>query len=105
MPQLKEPNDTLKGLSGQIPHSDVLVLTVRGNTDIAALQTLPCVREVSQQGDTLSVTLDVLAEGAEQVFAALRAQRVVVESFHTNRASLESFFLTLTGRQLRDENK
>lgn len=96
-------NDTLAGLYRQIPASASLEISIEGTVDLAALQREPGVLGATQQDDRLDVTLAELSGTAARVLAWLAANGHAVRSVRSGRVSLESLFLTLTGRQLRDE--
>jgi len=96
-------NDTLAGLYRQLPASATLELAVDGAVDLAVLQQLPGVKHAEQIGDALTVSLDSLAQSSAGVLALLASQGRTVRGIQSGRPSLESLFLTLTGRQLRDE--
>jgi len=96
-------DDTLEGLAGKTPNRDVLTVTVSGECNLAAIEGTPGVRAVTRDGNTLRFSLNSLSNDVAAVLAALREQHVTIERIDSDRASLETYFLALTGRQLRDD--
>jgi len=95
-------NDTLAGLYRQLPVSATLDIDLDGDVDIAALSRQPGVLTASQQNGCLSVGLDSLSASSSTVLAWLTANGRKIQRISSGKASLETLFLTLTGRQLRD---
>jgi ABC-2 type transport system ATP-binding protein len=95
-------NDTLAGLYRQLPVSATLEIELDGNIDVAALKSQPGVQTAMQENGRLTVGVDSLSTTAPIVLAWLHAQGHRVNRINSGRASLETLFLALTGRQLRD---
>jgi ABC-2 type transport system ATP-binding protein len=98
---------TLAELYGLLPAAHSLLIDIDGSADRAraampALQALPGVREVRQEGARLSVGLDELSRCAAGVLQALQDARVPLRHVSSGQANLEDVFLAVTGRQLRD---
>jgi ABC-2 type transport system ATP-binding protein len=68
----------------------------------SALTALPEVREATATGQHVSATVSALGAGAAAILSLLDAQGLVVDSVQTDRPTLETVFLSLTGRRLRD---
>ena len=98
-------NDTLAGLYRQLPASASLDIEIDGEIDIDTLLRQPGVRSASQQNGKLSVGVESLSAAAPVVLAWLAATGHRVNHINSGRASLETLFLGLTGRKLRDESK
>ena len=73
-----------------------------GAFDLTLISTLAGVKTVERHGDTITAGIDDLTQSAAQVMAALARGGVTVKHVSSGRASLETVFLSLTGRQLRD---
>lgn len=99
-------DDTLAGLYRQLPASaslDIELETGTGNAvDIAALLGEAGVKTAAQQNGRLTVGVDSLAASASTVLGWLAARGHKVNRISSGRANLETLFLSLTGRQLRD---
>lgn len=95
-------NDTLAALYRQLPVSATLEIETTGAIDVAALGALPGVKSATQKDDIVSIGLDSLATSAASVLAWFADKGYAVHRLHSGRANLETLFLTLTGRQLRD---
>ena len=103
-------NDTLAGLYRQLPVSATLEIELNGEVggevarefNIALLKNLPGVRTAAMQDGRLTVGLDSLADSAATVLAWLATHGHRVNRISSGRANLETLFLALTGRQLRD---
>ena len=95
-------NDTLAGLYRQLPVSATLEIEIDGDVDIAILKQQPGVQTASQENGRLTVGVDSLSASASVVLAWLAAKNHRVNRISSGRANLETLFLALTGRQLRD---
>ena len=103
-------NDTLAGLYRQLPVSATLDIELASGTEKAvdmnallnALLQVPGVKTAAQENGRLTVGLDSLTASASTVLAWLAAHGHTVNRINSGRANLETLFLTLTGRQLRD---
>ena len=96
-------NDTLAGLYKQLPVADSLIIDVDGTIDTAALAREPGVRTAAHADGRLTVGVTSLADSSSTVLAWLAAHHHRVTHISSGRAGLETLFLALTGRQLRDE--
>jgi ABC-2 type transport system ATP-binding protein len=99
--------DAVVIIDGLLPAAHSLLIDIDGSADRAraampALQALPGVREVRQEGARLSVGLDELSRCAAGVLQALQDARVPLRHVSSGQANLEDVFLAVTGRQLRD---
>jgi hypothetical protein len=63
---------------------------------------LPAVASADIQDGTLTATLHDLAAGAPAVLALLQQRGAAYDHVVSERGDLETVFLTLTGRTLRD---
>ncbi len=68
-----------------------------------ALQALPGVLSVREQNAHWTLAVREFHETLPALIESLRAQRVELADLRTHRPTLEDLFVTLTGRQLRDE--
>jgi ABC-2 type transport system ATP-binding protein len=98
-------NDTVRGLYGLLPASRRLTVELRaaaGPSLAGDVRALPAVASAEIAGGTLSVALDDLAAGAPAVLSLLQQRGVAYDHVVSERGDLETVFLTLTGRTLRD---
>jgi ABC-2 type transport system ATP-binding protein len=96
-------NDTLAGLYRQLPASASLEIELDGEVAIAALLREAGVKTASQHNGRLTVGVDSLSASASTVLSWLASHGHTVNRINSGRANLETLFLSLTGRQLRDE--
>ena len=95
-------NDTLAGLYRQLPVSATLDIELDADIDIEKLKQQPGVHTASNQNGRLTVGVDSLSASAAGVLAWLATGGHRVNRISSGRANLETLFLALTGRQLRD---
>jgi linearmycin/streptolysin S transport system ATP-binding protein len=97
-------NDTVRGLYGLLPASRRLSVELRGTAEglAEALRALPSVESAEVAGGRLTAVLRDLSTGAPAVLAVLQQRGVAYEHVVSERGDLETVFLTLTGRKLRD---
>jgi ABC-2 type transport system ATP-binding protein len=100
-------NDTVRGLYGLLPASRRLSVELRGEAKanpelLAATRALPAVASADVADGVLTVALDDLAAGALGVLSLLQERGVAYDHVVSERGDLETVFLTLTGRTLRD---
>ena len=95
-------NDTLAGLYRQLPASATLEIEMDGEIDVAILKQQPGVQTASQENGRLTIGVDSLSATASSVLAWLAAHGHRVNRISSGRANLETLFLALTGRHLRD---
>lgn len=98
-------NDTLAGLYRKLPATNKLVVDLpdpSAPSGLSELRRLPGVQSAEWQDGQLSVWLQNLADAAPGVLAWLSAAGHRYEHVATEKPNLETVFLTLTGRSLRD---
>ncbi len=99
-------DDSLAGLYRRLPAANVLEVELEDeNGDvswIADLRTLEGVKRVDLDGSTLRVAIEELVSAAPAVLGWLGARSRRYSHVASQRADLETVFLTLTGRSLRD---
>lgn len=99
-------DDTLAGLYARLPVSGVLNVDLAAGADSAALdgvlRSLTAIRSLHWRAGGLSAGLTDLATGTSQLLGALQAAGVTIRHLEAERPTLESVFLELTGRSLRD---
>jgi ABC-2 type transport system ATP-binding protein len=99
-------DDTLAGLNRLLPVQNVLTVELAKVDGLATrmepLRKLPEVESVELNNGTLRVGLHDLASGASTVLQWLAANGWSFEHVASERPTLETVFLTLTGRSLRD---
>ena len=98
-------NDTLEGVRRLVPGVNVLEIAVEnagrdGWTD--GLRGLEGVSAADWDGSTLRVTVRDLLESSPRVLVWLREQGYACSHLSSQRADLESVFLALTGRSVRN---
>ncbi len=98
-------NDTLDGLYRRLPATNKLLIDLvsgPGLGDASALQAVPGVESAELTGNRLTVWLKDLSDGAPGVLGWLSAGGHRFENVSNEAPNLETVFLTLTGRSLRD---
>jgi len=97
-------DNTLAELHHEVPVANVLKVECAGETGtwLTELQKVEGVVSLEQQNGTLCIGLSELGAGAAAVLTWLHQRGIVVNHVGSERASLETIFLNLTGRSLRD---
>ena len=97
-------NDTVRGLRALIPSSRGFTVELRGPAEglLDAVRGLPSVESVVLQDLRLTMVLRDLTSGAPAVLSMLQQRGVAYDHVTSVRGDLETVFLTLTGRKLRD---
>ena len=98
-------NDTLQGLYRLLPVTNLLVIDLASSNSglkVEQLMALPEVRSVDTDGSVLKVGVRNLATGAPVILQWLVEHGYPYEHVASERPDLETVFLTLTGRSLRD---
>jgi len=97
-------DDTLPGLYRLCPAANTLIVELDAQDGLRAtdLESLPGVRAVNLKSDTLRVGLQDLARETPRVLEWLVERGHLYHHVASERADLETVFLTLTGRSLRD---
>jgi ABC-2 type transport system ATP-binding protein len=99
-------DDTLRGLLGLLPAASRLRVDLAEPGDAAwvpGLRAVPGVVDASLDGHGLSVGLGDLAADAPRVLGWLAAEGHPFTHVASERGDLETVFLSLTGRTLRDQ--
>jgi ABC-2 type transport system ATP-binding protein len=99
-------DDTLAGLYSRLPASSVLQVDLAEGPDRELLEpllcALPAVDRVEWRDGGFAAVLADLAVGTTQLLACLQQAGATVRHLEAARPTLESVFLELTGRRLRD---
>jgi ABC-2 type transport system ATP-binding protein len=99
-------DDTLHGLHRLVPARTLLTVEVAdgaaAHVSLDDLRGIPGVESAEAEGAALRIGLRDLAAGSPAVLQWFAARGYPVNHLASERASLESVFLTLTGRSLRD---
>ncbi len=99
-------DDTLQGLHKMLPVANLLQVDLRADAaqsiPLADLRALPGVGSVEQNGTQLRIGVREIAASSPAILQWLVDHGHAFDHFASERASLESVFLTLTGRSLRD---
>jgi ABC-2 type transport system ATP-binding protein len=96
-------DDTLQGLYRLLPATNMLVVELEdGGPSMAELRSLGSVESADLLGSQLKVGIRDLAAGAPSVLQWLADHGHQYRHVVSERADLETVFLTLTGRSLRD---
>jgi ABC-2 type transport system ATP-binding protein len=98
-------DNTLRGLSRMLPLSNVLTIELESAADglsLEHLQALGEVRSVQLHGGTLRIGVRDLATETPRILQWLVDRGHPYRHVVSERADLETVFLTLTGRSLRD---
>ena len=97
---------TAPELAARLPHPTRLVAELRGGGDgegwIGEVGKLPGFSHVSIEGGRLGATVENLAEGTSVLLDFIASRGLELASLETQRPDLETVFLALTGRELRD---
>jgi ABC-2 type transport system ATP-binding protein len=95
-------NDTLAGLYRQLPATNKVVFEMAGAIDPVGIRGVRGVKAVEVQGLRLTMWLEDLSDAAPGVLQWLAAGGHRFDHMATESPTLESVFLTMTGRSLRD---
>ena len=98
-------DDTLAGLHRRLPATNTLYvdfLDAVKPADVDALYTLPGVQSADLTGHRLAVSLHDLSSDAPGVLGWLAEKGHRFDNLSTEKPNLETVFLNLTGRSLRD---
>ncbi len=98
-------DDTVAGLTRRLPLRNVLRLELENPPPGAwaeELAALPGIVSVRLEAAVLSVGLAELGPGSAAALGWLTTRGIAIAHAHTERADLETVFLALTGRTLRD---
>jgi ABC-2 type transport system ATP-binding protein len=97
---LDTPKALIDSLGGGIIRLGLLKTTKQ--TFIAQLKKLPAVKNISRQDNILSVQTHHSQEALVQIIQLLNTAKVTITTLEILEPNLESVFLHLTGRRLRD---
>ncbi|MDP8982080.1 MAG: ABC transporter ATP-binding protein [Acidobacteriota bacterium] len=98
-------DDTLQGLHRMLPVTNVLNIELENpehGLGVEQLQGLPEVHSVEVRGNVLRLGVGDLSAGTPRILAWLVEHGHPYQHVASERADLETVFLTLTGRSLRD---
>jgi ABC-2 type transport system ATP-binding protein len=95
-------NDTLAGLYRKLPATNKLTIDLINGLDATEVRKVPGVLSAELHDQHLSVWLDDLTDGAPAVLSWLSAAGHRYDHMTTEVPTLETVFLTMTGRSLRD---
>jgi ABC-2 type transport system ATP-binding protein len=98
-------DDTLQGLHRLLPVTNVLIVELANaehGLGAEQLQGLPEVRSVEVRGNVLKLGVGDLSAGTPRILQWLVEHGHPFQHVASERADLETVFLTLTGRSLRD---
>ena len=98
-------DDTLQGLYRMLPVTNLLAVELNDGEDglrLDELQALPGVRMAKVEAGTLRVGVQDLATETPRILQWLVERGHLYRHVASERADLETVFLTLTGRSLRD---
>lgn len=98
-------DDTLRGLYRLLPVTNLLAIEFEDSNTVAwveELRALPEVRSVDMEGATLKVGVRDLSSGAPIILRWLVEHGHSYQHVVSERPDLETVFLSLTGRSLRD---
>ncbi len=99
-------DDTLQGLHRMVPVANQLVIELEegkmNGLRVEDLRTLPGVASVELRGETLRIGVRDLAADSSGILKWLVDNGHPFQHLASERASLETVFLNLTGRSLRD---
>jgi ABC-2 type transport system ATP-binding protein len=93
---------TRRELVGLVGELDRISLTAEGAQALPALETLPEVRKASSHDGHIEVMVDDARKSLPKILATVTDAGVVVRAVEVVEPNLESVFLHLTGKALRD---
>jgi ABC-2 type transport system ATP-binding protein len=95
---------TLRDLYAELPAANLLEVELNGDAAVAAegLRGVEGIATASAEGGRLALGMKDLGAGSAAALAWLAANGFPVRQVASERATLESVFLNLTGRSLRD---
>jgi ABC-2 type transport system ATP-binding protein len=96
---LGTPAELIAGLGAE----HVVIFSVRGELDQAAIRALPGVVDARHEPAGIALTVREPHRAVPALLAELARQKVELASLTTHHATLEDVFVNLTGRTLRDE--
>jgi ABC-2 type transport system ATP-binding protein len=98
-------DDTLAGLLAKVPVANRVLVDVAEDPPppelIEALRHIAGVHRAGADGARIALDVDDLGR-TPLILDAVSARNLAIRGFASERANLESVFLTLTGRSLRD---
>ncbi len=99
-------NDTQQGIYRLLPAPNVLHIHLTPSPEpanwLADLRTLDGIRAVDLDRNLLRIGVVSLTQAAPRILDWLNSRAVAYDHISSERANLETVFLTLTGRSLRD---
>jgi ABC-2 type transport system ATP-binding protein len=97
-------NDTLSGLHRMLPVTNILAIELENPADfgVEQLAAMPEVLSAEVRDDVLRVGVHSLSLGAPRILQWLTEHGHPYQHVMSERPDLETVFLTLTGRSLRD---
>jgi ABC-2 type transport system ATP-binding protein len=98
-------NDSLEAVRRLVPAANLIEVEIQNpgsNGWYGSLRGLPGVETVEVQGNLLRVGMGDLTDTAPAVLEWIRSQGYRYTHLATQRADLETVFLTLTGRSVRN---
>jgi ABC-2 type transport system ATP-binding protein len=98
-------DDTMQGLHRRLPGANILTIEFEDSENgprLEDLQALPGVQSVEASNGTLRIGIRDLAADTPGILQWLAEHGHPFEHLASQRASLETVFLKLTGRSLRD---
>jgi len=98
-------DDTVAGLKRRLPMRNLLRLELVDPPEgawVEELALLPGIASATLEATLLTIGLAELGPGSAVILGWLAARRIAVAHVSTERADLETVFLALTGRTLRD---
>ncbi|MEO8936832.1 MAG: ABC transporter ATP-binding protein [Burkholderiaceae bacterium] len=96
-------SDTPTVLMRSLGNTGVVTLDIGGAVDVAALLQEPGVTRAEQDGETLTLGIADFGASLPHVMIWLAARGHPIRRIASSQANLEDVFLSLTGRQLRDQ--
>lgn len=90
-------------LIAALPAANVIEFAADPMPDHSEVVALPGVHSAIRRGPNWSLTVDSLVSAVPAVLAFLESRSAKLSNLSTHRATLEDLFVSLTGRELRDE--
>jgi ABC-2 type transport system ATP-binding protein len=95
--------DTPSGLVASLGAEQIVEFTAGGEVDERDLRALPEVSEAARRGSRFVLTVSDISVALPALLAELEGRGARLDTLTTHQATLEDVFVSLTGRNLRDE--
>jgi ABC-2 type transport system ATP-binding protein len=95
--------DTPARLVASLGAEQIVELSVRAELDLGELAALPGVSRATRRDGAYRLSVNAIGAALPALLARLGERSVAIDTLATHQATLEDVFVSLTGRDLRDE--